>query len=326
MYPKISIIIPVYNAEKNIEKCLDSIIKQTYSNLEIICINDGSIDNSENLIKDIQNKDSRVILFSKKNSGVSDTRNYGIEQSTGEYIMFIDADDYIEDNYIEVMIKTAIDNNCDMVISSFTQVKDNILEKKNCNILEEEIDITYPKQLKHFLCTSFFNSCWKQLIKRDLLGDKLRFNVNIKYGEDMLFSFECYNKSKCTYFKKNYGYYYYINPESVMQRTDIRSLKKYFDDNISTTDLITSKYNLTETEKKMLYFKTLLIFVSVSEKLAISSDCYKSFKNNYLIEKEKYKKFFHKYNCFKYGTLKQKILIFLLKYNMPRLFYFIKNK
>ena len=99
----VSIVIPVYNAENNIKVCLNSIIKQTYKNIEIICINDGSKDSSEKIIKEYKKKDSRIILINKPNSGVSDTRNLGIETSKGEYIMFIDADDYISEDYIESM-------------------------------------------------------------------------------------------------------------------------------------------------------------------------------------------------------------------------------
>ena len=97
---KISFIIPIYNSEKYIEKCIRSIIDQKYKEIEIICINDGSTDNSEVIIKKIQKNDSRIILISKPNGGVSSSRNIGIENASGDYVMFIDSDDYLENSYL----------------------------------------------------------------------------------------------------------------------------------------------------------------------------------------------------------------------------------
>ena len=100
----VSVILPVYNVEKYLIKCLDSVIRQTYQKLEIILVDDGSTDSSGKICDEYANKDGRIKVFHKKNGGLSDARNYGIERSTGEYLAFIDSDDYVDDDYIEFLM------------------------------------------------------------------------------------------------------------------------------------------------------------------------------------------------------------------------------
>ena len=113
---KISIIVPIYNAEQFLEKCLNSLINQTYQNLEIVCINDGSKDKSLSILKEYQKKDKRIIIIDQANQGVSEARNKGIKMATGEYICFCDADDSYKDNFIEVMYSTILKYKVDVVI------------------------------------------------------------------------------------------------------------------------------------------------------------------------------------------------------------------
>lgn len=102
---KVSVIIPIYNAEKRIEKCLDSILNQKYDNIEIICVNDGSTDDTTRILEVYSNNDSRIIVINKENEGVSKARNTGIENATGKYIVFIDADDTIEADMIKRLVE-----------------------------------------------------------------------------------------------------------------------------------------------------------------------------------------------------------------------------
>lgn len=108
---KFSIVVPVYNTEKYIERCLNSILDQTYNNYEIIVVDDGSKDNSLGIIKEIAAKNDNIKLFSKKNSGVSDTRNFGVSKCQGDYLCFVDSDDYIEKNYLEKIKDIILHNN-----------------------------------------------------------------------------------------------------------------------------------------------------------------------------------------------------------------------
>ena len=108
MTHKISIIVPIYNTEKYLGNCLNSIINQTYKNLEIILINDGSTDNSLSICNNYKNKDNRIKIVNKTHTGVSDTRNIGIKNATGEYIGFVDSDDYIEQDLLKIFPKDNI--------------------------------------------------------------------------------------------------------------------------------------------------------------------------------------------------------------------------
>lgn len=124
---KISLIVPVYNTSKYLRKCLDSLITQTYKDIEIIVINDGSIDNSEEIIK--LYRDKRLKYISKKNEGIGKTRNLGIENATGNYIAFVDSDDYLDKNFCKKMIKKADEDNCDIVICNYFEDRNDKLKK-----------------------------------------------------------------------------------------------------------------------------------------------------------------------------------------------------
>lgn len=188
---KVSIIVPVYNNELYLEKCLDSIINQTYKNIEIILINDGSTDNSLNILRKYEKKDKRIIIIDKKNEGVSIARNAGIKKSTGEYITFVDSDDYIDLNFIEELHNAMINNNVDLVrcnyqvhykelnkidIGNLKEISNKKLNKKNIRneILEKVLDGSLP--------------CFVYLLmikKEKLLNTKL-FPTDIHMMEDVV--------------------------------------------------------------------------------------------------------------------------------------------
>lgn len=179
---KISVIVTVYNTEKTIEKCLNSILNQTNEVFEIIVINDGSKDNSEKIIKNIQEKNENVKYFYKENSGVSDSRNYGIEKAEGDYILFVDSDDYIENNLIETLYKFIVDD-IDLIKFKLKKIDyaGNILEKVNGPVFkklsgEEAFNILYYQDI-------LLDSPCVYLIKKELfVKNDLRFQG--KYHED----------------------------------------------------------------------------------------------------------------------------------------------
>ena len=117
----ISIIVPIYNVEKYLRQCLDSIMNQTYRNCECLLIHDGSSDNSEDICREYVSKDSRFRYFEKENGGVSSARNLGIEHSKGEYITFIDSDDWVDSDYLEVLYNSLVDERADIAISTYKQ-------------------------------------------------------------------------------------------------------------------------------------------------------------------------------------------------------------
>ena len=119
MTEKVSVIVPVFNVEKYLRQCLDSILQQTYQNLEIIIINDGSTDGSDAICREYAGKDSRISYFAKENTGISDTRNVGIRQATGEYVTFVDSDDWVEHTYVEELHDKLKAYDADIAITNY---------------------------------------------------------------------------------------------------------------------------------------------------------------------------------------------------------------
>lgn len=166
---KISIIVPVYNSEKYIEKCIKSIINQTYKNLEIIVINDGSTDKTLDILNNIN--DSRVAIYSQKNKGVSNARNFGLEKCKTKYCMFVDSDDYLEINAIDILYDSMIKNDCDIVMGSIENEYTEAI-----TLTENKYDYLFNNKIKYFMV------CWNKLMKKELFNS-LKY-PNLKVAED----------------------------------------------------------------------------------------------------------------------------------------------
>lgn len=167
--PLISIIVPIYNAEKYLSECLDCLINQTYKNIEIICINDGSTDNSMQILEEYAQKDSRIKIYTQENKGEAETRNRGVKLATGKYIAALDADDTCSLNTIETSVKLAEEQDKDIVIN-FLNVRLNLKQKK-------EKDFSYT-------------SVWQIFYKKELLDNNpdIIYNKNLKMGPDAIFT------------------------------------------------------------------------------------------------------------------------------------------
>lgn len=219
---KISVIIPVYNTGKYLKRCLDSIINQNFKEIEIIIVNDCSSDNSLGIIKNYQKKDSRIILINKgKNEGLSAARNSGIKIAKGEYILHIDSDDWVEQNYFRDMYKYAQKEKADIVISDFYKEFENgkkdykidqgIIKKQNNEIA-----------IKKIFLGGGYPSVWNKLIKKDLyIKNKIEHPINIALGEDLavipkLFYFS----TKIVKLNKAY-YHYFQNNLSITKKYNI---------------------------------------------------------------------------------------------------------
>ena len=189
MTEKITVIVPVYNVENYLNKCLDSLINQTYKNLEIIVINDGSTDNSGIICQEYAQKDNRIIYIEKENGGLSDARNVGLDKMTGSYVTFIDSDDWVEPDYVEVLYNKLIEYQADIAIGNYYSYNEDeamyyfringesYYEKlyDNISIFENLYD---SKQMKSFSLIS----AWGKLYKAKLFDD-IRFDKG-KLGED----------------------------------------------------------------------------------------------------------------------------------------------
>ena len=195
--PKVSIIVPVYNVEKYIEKCLNTLINQTLEDIQIIIVNDGSTDNSKELIKKYLH-DERVIYLEKENGGLSDARNYGIPYATGEYIGFVDSDDYIELDMYEKMYNKAIEENSDMVECDFYW--------KYPNKIRKDIGVIYDNKKEAIVKARVV--AWNKIIKREILEKtKILFPKGLKY-EDIEFSYKLIpSLDKISFVKEPLVYY-----------------------------------------------------------------------------------------------------------------------
>ena len=185
---KISIIVPVYNVEKYVEKCIQSLINQSYKNIEIILVDDGSNDRSNKIIDEYAKVDSRILTIHQKNKGVSAARNAGLKVATGEYVGFVDPDDYVDYQMYETMLKKIELNMSDLAVCGFSKVtelsdkeeifeiKDELLSPKKC--VEDLFDFRGGYAIKP--------SVWNKLFRRDKIGD-LKFDENIGISEDLKF-------------------------------------------------------------------------------------------------------------------------------------------
>jgi len=215
--PLISVIVPIYNSERFLEKCLDSIIGQTYDNLEILCVDDGSDDHSKEIIKKYETMDSRVRYFSKKNGGVSSARNWGIALAKGEFISFVDADDIIQINFLEKMYCEIVSHqDVEIAICNIKFLSEDGTEQLDIPVSCTEdrvvtIDATYAfkRGLQHL-------SACATLYKASLVRS-VRFDESLFVGEDALFHNEVFLKCKKAVFIVDKLYYYVFHLDSAFK-------------------------------------------------------------------------------------------------------------
>ena len=218
----ISIIVPIYNVENYLRMCLDSIEHQTYSNIEVLLINDGSPDSSGEICQEYVARDSRFRYFEKENGGLSDARNYGIDCASGRFLTFIDSDDWVEPTYVEDMYQAALNNNSEIVVSSYSQF-DNKENHYLVHIWDDYYEKNYSnKKLMNSLPLlvrkdySFLTS-WGILFSRKLFN-----NVKFPKGkviEDSRTNYKLFSKSKCTTYINKSLYMYRIGREGSIINT-----------------------------------------------------------------------------------------------------------
>lgn len=224
MKKTISVIIPVYNAEKFIGRCLDSIINQTYKNLEIICVNDCSKDNSLNILLSYAKKDSRISVIDVcQNRGVSSSRNIGIENALGDYLIFIDADDFIEQHCVEILYNQLKNENAICVGKLKYLLKAEDFEKMSSDE-EKAVKYRYDDALN---INDIKSGACNKLYPKSLIGE-IRFDEQLKYGEDTLFNINIISKRKANVILVNKTTYYYDRThDSSTSTTPISEIYKY---------------------------------------------------------------------------------------------------
>lgn len=257
---KVSIIVPVYNVEKYLERCLDSIINQTFKDIEVIALNNGSTDNSLNILLEYAEKDKRIKVIDNYNLGVSEARNIGIREANGKYIVFVDSDDWIDKNMIEVLHSNIVKNDSDLVMCTYVREFSNHSKEKVFNL--PEINIYTDNEVKSQLLRKLIGpigselanpeyldalgTAWAKMYKTSILKEKnLRFvDLNeIGSGEDTLFNIYVLNELKKVILLNKPMYHYWRGNENS----------------------ITSRYIPNFIEKRRNYFKYIRNFIKENE-------------------------------------------------------------
>lgn len=227
-HPLVSVIIPVYNVEKYLNECLDSVVNQTYKNLEIILVNDGSTDRSGNICDEYASGDTRIKVIHKKNSGVSAARNVGIEHSNGEYITFVDSDDFIDTKAIEHLVENAKKYNSDITIGDHIVYHSNgyqVCHSAEDIMVNSSFDVkTVSADTIYKLLTQLSSACTKLYKKSLITKNHIIFPVNIKIGEDFEFLAKALINAKGIVYIDKSVYFYrsdYTNNHSATGTVDV---------------------------------------------------------------------------------------------------------
>lgn len=267
----ISIIVPIYNVEKYLNKCIESIVNQTYENIEIILIDDGSNDNSGIICDEYAKKDNRIIVVHKENGGVSSARNKGLKIAKGEWISFVDADDWIEQIFCQTLLNKVTQEQADIALCGYNRITYNRIEKINAN--NQEVFLNSNEYLvKSLNPQTGFGFCHMKLIKKEVLKS-ISFNERIEVGEDALFNIQLSTYIKKAVFIKQPLYNYRINNQSVVKRYDENYANKYLKSMKIIEEYIWQEYN-EENEENIEIKQNYYNFVAYHIMLIIVNYCY----------------------------------------------------
>ena len=209
----VSVLVPVYNAEKYLRQCLDSIVNQTYQDLQVVIINDGSTDSSWNICQQYAAQYTLIETYTQDNQGVAETRNRLLSHIKGDYVLFVDSDDWIEPNMVEFLLSTLEGNQVDMVTCSMIRGNDVIIDALNIEVWNKETLIY--EFLRH---VKFNGSFPNKLVKSSLLKG-LSFRTDISYGEDALFMWQVIQNVNKVVITNNPLYHYRMNDDSISHQT-----------------------------------------------------------------------------------------------------------
>lgn len=271
--PKISVIIPVYNADKTLNKCLDSILKQTHNDFEVLIIDDGSIDNTKDIYTSYVKKDERFMSFFQKNQGPSSARNLGIEKASGNYIAFIDADDHIHANYLQDLINSAISNNAKLTCCGYFELSKYNKEPYPVNDFYKRKEIIDRKAFIQNLFNGTSGVLWAKLFDAQIIKENnLQFDPHIKMSEDLVFILEyAFFIDLISVVNKNNYYYNRLNESGISSQQDSTYIKDVEISNKAIDVILEkNKYHFPETDaiktKRLLsLLKTLTNNIAISK-------------------------------------------------------------
>lgn len=304
MEDKISIIIPVYKVEKYIKKCIDSVINQTYVNLEIILVDDGSPDNCGKICDEYAKKDNRVKVIHKENGGLSDARNYGLDIVEGQFIFFLDSDDFIEKYTIEYLYKLCKKNNAEISVGQTRFLYEN-QENNKQEEPKENIRIYKTEQALEAMLYSqeFTNIACNKLYKTELFNN-IRFPVGRLY-EDLATTYKLVSNAKITVLGSKYTYDYLCNRNtSIMHKKFQKKRMEGLDFSEEILEYVRKNYpNIINSAISRLYIESISIFIEIP------------IKKEYKKERKRVKKYLRKYRSIiltdKKTPIKHKMLCIL---------------
>lgn len=244
---KISVIVPVYKAEPFLKKCIESIVNQTFSDIEIICVNDGSPDNSAQILNEYAQKDCRIKIIFQENLGVSAARNAALAVATGEYIGFVDSDDWINADFYEKLYNTAKKYDADIAVCGIQKVKGN-KKKPFLKIKKEKFTVDKDKKFEIGNIPQK-NYVWNKIYKLERLKE---YNIQFEEGmyyEDILFSAQAFLYARSVVTVPNINYNYVVNPDSIV---NVKSTLKeeHFRDNYNRAIKFLEENNVNSTVYK----------------------------------------------------------------------------
>ena len=316
-----SILVPVYNVELYIEKCILSVLEQTYGNFELLLVDDGSTDESGKICDKFAESDVRIKVFHKPNNGLIHTRRYAIERASGEYYIFLDSDDYLKKNTLETIYATINRYNCDCVVYDFEKVN-NGLVVNDPRPEEKEVILNDKKMIfKKAIFDSSFNAMWRKAVKASCFdGRSYQEYYSIKLAEDLLQSLEIYENANSVVIIPDKLYCYNFNPmsmtkdvryENYVVNYQVRELViktindlKLFDDSEIEEYRIYCIENLIKEIKRIVQFKTNRVNI-ISLLTRIKNSTY-------------YSKFLLKYNSLAPIKTSDKVVFLLFKYGLYR--------
>ena len=265
---KISVIVPVYNVEKSVEKCIESVLNQTYMDIEVVIVNDGTPDNSQKIIDKYQKKYSNIKSYIKENGGLSSARNYGVKQATSEYITFVDSDDYLEEN-IYKNLQSYMEEKLDLIKFKMSTVDENdkIIEKLDGPIFEK---CSGEEAFKKLYTTDTFLdvSCIYLYRKEFYIKNNFQFELNAYHEDFGLIPWILIN-AKSVASAKEFGYYYLKRQNSITDMTNLEKEKKkaydilkHYDNAIQRVEQ-SNLSNKAITMFKKYYTNVLLLKVNI---------------------------------------------------------------
>ena len=301
----ISVIVPVYNCENVLHYCIDSILNQTYKDFELILVDDGSTDKSGKICDEYADKDSRIRVFHKKNGGVSSARNVGIDNANGEYICFIDSDDYVNEDYLESLIRTKNKYpESGNIWCCFTTVNSYGGNPQNSNCIKSDKDcVEFDRSQIMTLHEKWLDAgpVCKLYSKEVIVKNLIRFNESISLGEDLIFNFDYIDKTNGQIIVKNASLYNYV------QMSDESLSTKYYPDlfdiykhNNKIMWSYIDSWGCDDGQKQMFYNSCFYLYERVlANTYHKDSDCkHKVRYNTRILKSEEFTKSLYHSNCF----------------------------